>query len=177
MMVAYLIGYMCSGKTTLGSMLKEIAGVKFTDLDQYIEEKEGLSINQIFALKGEEEFRNIERNALHEVTDNIGGVIATGGGTPCFFDNMEYMKSNGDVIYLNCSRGELLERLKIYKSTRPLLKDKNDDELKEFIENSLPKREPFYSKASIIIDADPLSTEEGALDTAKRVIEIITLNP
>ena len=94
---------MCSGKTTLGSLLKEIAGVKFTDLDQYIEEKEGLSVNEIFAKKGETAFREMERNTLREVTENIGGVIATGGGTPCFFDNMEYMKTNGKVIYLNCS--------------------------------------------------------------------------
>ena len=172
-MAIYLIGYMCSGKTTLGTLLKEIADIKFTDLDQYIEECEGKSINEIFAQKGEEEFRNIEQKALKEVTETIGGIIATGGGTPCFFDNMEYMKENGDVIYLNCSRKELFERLKIYKATRPLLKDKCDDELKEFIEMALPKREPFYNKASIIIDADPLSTEEGARTTAKKVLELI----
>ena len=175
-MTIYLIGYMCSGKTTLGTLLKEIAGVTFTDLDQYIEAKEGCSIIEIFSRKGEEEFRNIERATLKEVTEKVGGVIATGGGTPCFFDNMEYMKENGKVIYLNCSRQELLERLKIYKATRPLLKDKNDEELKEFIENSLPKREPFYNNASIVIDADPLSTEEGAIATAKKVISLISEN-
>ena len=173
-MVTYLIGYMCSGKTTLGTLLKEIAGVRFTDLDQYIEEREGMTISEIFSQRGEEGFRNIEKEALREVTENIGGVIATGGGTPCFFDNMEYMNSNGYAIYLNRSREELLERLKIYKSTRPLLKDKNDKELKEFIEASLPKREVYYKKASIIIDADTLSNEEGAIDTAKKVIEIIS---
>ena len=173
-MVTYLIGYMCSGKTTLGTLLKEIAGVRFTDLDQYIEEREGMTISEIFSQRGEGGFRNIEKEALREVTENIGGVIATGGGTPCFFDNMEYMNSNGYAIYLNCSREELLERLKIYKSTRPLLKDKNDKELKEFIEASLPKREVYYKKASIIIDADTLSNEEGAVDTAKKVIEIIS---
>ena len=175
-MIIYLIGYMCSGKTTLGTLMKEIAGVKFTDLDQYIEAKEGCSINEIFSRKGEEEFRKIERATLKEVTEKVGGVIATGGGTPCFFDNMEYMKENGKVIYLNCSRQELLERLKIYKATRPLLKDKNDDELKEFIESSLPKRAPFYNNASIVIDADPLSTEEGAIETAKKVIGLISEN-
>ena len=173
-MTIYLIGYMCSGKTTLGTLLKEIANVTFTDLDQYIEESEGKTINEIFAQKGEEEFRNMERAALKEVTETIGGVIATGGGTPCFFDNMEYMKENGNVVYLNCSRKELFDRLKIYKASRPLLKDKNDDEIKEFIENSLPKREPFYNNASIIIDADPLSTEEGAVATAKKVLEIVS---
>lgn len=175
-MVIYLIGYMCSGKTTLGTLLKEIAGFTFTDLDQYIEAKEGCSINEIFSRKGEEEFRKIERATLKEVTEKIGGVIATGGGTPCFFDNMEYMKENGKVIYLNCSRQELLERLKIYKATRPLLKDKNDEELNEFIDSSLPKREPFYNNASIVIDADPLSTEEGAIETAKKVIGLISEN-
>ncbi len=173
-MTIYLIGYMCSGKTTLGTLLKEIANVTFTDLDQYIEESEGKTINEIFAQKGEDEFRNMERAALKEVTETIGGVIATGGGTPCFFDNMEYMKENGNVVYLNCSRKELFDRLKIYKASRPLLKDKNDDEIKEFIENSLPKREPFYNNASIIIDADPLSTEEGAVATAKKVLEIVS---
>lgn len=173
-MTIYLIGYMCSGKTTLGTLLKEIANVTFTDLDQYIEESEGKTINEIFDQKGEDEFRNMERAALKEVTETIGGVIATGGGTPCFFDNMEYMKENGNVVYLNCSRKELFDRLKIYKASRPLLKDKNDDEIKEFIENSLPKREPFYNNASIIIDADPLSTEEGAVATAKKVLEIVS---
>ena len=165
---------MCSGKTTLGTLLKEIAEVTFTDLDQYIEEHEGKTINEIFAQKGEEEFRNMEREALKDVTETIGGVIATGGGTPCFFDNMEYMKENGNVVYLNCSHKELFERLKIYKATRPLLKDKSDEEIKEFIENSLPKREPFYNNASIIIDADPLSTEEGAIATAKKVLNLIS---
>lgn len=173
-MTIYLIGYMCSGKTTLGNLLKEIADVTFTDLDQYIEEREGQTINEIFAQKGEDEFRNMERKALKDVTETIGGVIATGGGTPCFFDNMEYMKENGNVVYLNCSREELFERLKIYKATRPLLKNKNDEEIKEFIENSLPKREPFYNNASIIIDADPLSTEEGAIETAKKILELIS---
>ena len=173
-MTIYLIGYMCSGKTTLGTLLKEIADVIFTDLDQYIEAREGKTINEIFAKKGEAEFRKMERAALKDVTETIGGVIATGGGTPCFFDNMEYMKANGSVIYLNCSRGELFERLKIYKATRPLLKDKSDEEIKEFIENSLPKREPFYNNASIIIDADPLSTEEGAIATAKKVLNLIS---
>ena len=173
-MTIYLIGYMCSGKTTLGNLLKEIADVTFTDLDQYIEEREGQTINEIFAQKGEDEFRNMERKALKDVTETIGGVIATGGGTPCFFDNMEYMKESGNVVYLNCSRVELFERLKIYKATRPLLKNKNDEEIKEFIENSLPKREPFYNNASIIIDADPLSTEEGAIETAKKILELIS---
>ena len=173
-MTIYLIGYMCSGKTTLGTLLKEIANVTFTDLDQYIEESEGKTINEIFDQKGEDEFRNMERAALKEVTETIGGVIATGGGTPCFFDNMEYMKENGNVVYLNCSRKELFDRLKIYKASRPLLKDKTDDEIKEFIENSLPKREPLYNNASIIIDADPLSTEEGAVATAKKVLEIVS---
>ena len=112
-MVIYLIGYMCSGKTTLGTLLKEIAGVTFTDLDQYIEAKEGCSINEIFSRKGEEEFRKIERATLKEVTENIGGVIATGGGTPCFFDNMEYMNSSGYAIYLNL-HPTLLRLMKLY---------------------------------------------------------------
>lgn len=174
-MIIYLIGYMCSGKTTLGTIMKNHLGVTFTDLDEHIEKEEGESINSIFAKRGEEEFRKLEQKALHEVSESIGGVIATGGGTPCFYDNMEYMNKSGYTIYLKCSEQELLNRLKIYKATRPLLKDKNDEELQRYIQNSLPQREPYYNQASLILDANPLSDEEGAIELAKDLIKKLSL--
>lgn len=169
----YLIGYMCSGKTTLGTLLSDITGRELIDLDKFIESKYNDTVNGIFAKYGEATFREIEREALKCVSEKSDYIIAAGGGTPCFYDNMEIMNKNGVTIYLQCSKEELLGRLKIYKNSRPLLKNKNDKELAEYIENTLPKRELFYNKANIIINADPLSTEEGALGIAKRVLEMI----
>lgn len=171
----YLIGYMCSGKTTLGNLLSSITGKNFIDLDQYIEKKYSDTINGIFAKYGEVTFREIERDALKSISEKSDSIIATGGGTPCFFDNMEFMNKNGVTIYLQCSNEELLNRLKIYKSTRPLLKDKNDKELAEYIENTLPARDNFYTQASIIINADPLSDENLAIGLAKEIVKVLKI--
>lgn len=151
-----LIGFMGSGKTTLGRTLAKETGLTFIDLDNYIELRHCKSINQIFAERGEEGFRKIEQSLLHEVCEFEDVIISSGGGTPCFFDNIEYMNRQGTTIYLEVPHERLLERLIIAKSRRPLLKEKSNDEISAFIEEQMQKRSPFYSQAAHSFTADRL---------------------
>ncbi|MBO5262808.1 MAG: shikimate kinase [Bacteroidaceae bacterium] len=155
-----LTGYMGAGKTTLGRALAERLGITFIDLDQYIEQRFRKSISQIFAEKGEEGFRDIERRMLHEVADFEDVIISTGGGTPCFFDNIDFMNSKGITVYLKVPVERLFIRLSIARRQRPLIKDKNDEELRAFIAEQLAKREPHYSKAQYSFVADRLEDKE-----------------
>ncbi len=152
----FLIGYMGAGKTTLGRALAAGLGVEFIDLDCYIEERFRKTVSQIFAEKGEEEFRNIERRMLHEVGEFENVIVSTGGGTPCFFDNVEYMNAQGTTVFLDVPLERLFIRLSIARSKRPLIKDKNDEELRTFIGEQLQKRLPHYSKAMHTFRADRL---------------------
>ena len=152
----FLTGYMGSGKTTLGRALATDLNAQFIDLDHYIEQRYRKTIAQLFAEKGEEGFREIERRMLHEVGEFEDVIISTGGGTPCFFDNIEYMNSQGTTVYLDVPVERLFIRLCIARSKRPLIKDKNDEELCAFIIEQLEKRAPHYSKAQHSFRADRL---------------------
>ena len=147
---------MGSGKTTLGRALAAEIGIPFIDLDHYIEKRYCKTIAQLFAEKGEEGFREIERRMLHEVGEFEDVIISTGGGTPCFFDNIEYMNAQGTTVYLDVPVERLHIRLSIAKGKRPLIKDKNNEELMEFITEQLAKRAPHYSKAQYSFKADRL---------------------
>lgn len=155
---------MGAGKTTLGKMLARELKLDFIDLDWYIENRFHQTVSQLFATRGEEGFRQIERNMLHEVAEFEDVVISAGGGTPCFFDNMEYMNAQGLTIYLKASPETLRAHLRMGKQKRPLIAQKNDEELDAFIRDSLDKREPYYNQARQILDI-------GLLDNGNRIQE------
>lgn len=152
----FLIGYMGAGKTTLGRALAKDLNIQFIDMDSYIETRFCKTISKIFAEKGEEGFREIERRILHEVGDFEDVIISTGGGTPCFFDNVEYMNSQGTTVFLDVPEERLFIRLSIARNNRPLIKEKSDEELKSFITEQLGKRRPHYEKAQYRFIADKL---------------------
>ena len=146
----FLIGYMGSGKTTIGKVLANTLGYTFVDMDSYIEAKQFKSVNQIFTEVGEAKFRLLEQQCLHEVSEFENVVIATGGGAPCFFDNMSYMNEHGVTVYINLSVDQLVERLEnSHANKRPLLADRKGAELKAFIEDGLAKRDFYYNQAQL----------------------------
>lgn len=153
----FLIGYMGSGKTTYGKLLTKSLNLSFVDLDVWLENKHQKTITQLFDEVGEDGFRKLEREALHEVSKLENVIIATGGGTPCFFDNMEFMNAQGETIYLRTSVRELRDRLKMSKTKRPLIQGKDLRELEDYIASHLEKREPFYMKSKYILDTDDLN--------------------
>jgi len=150
----FLVGYMCAGKTTLGKVLAESFSYDFIDLDDYIAETQDLSVPDYFNLYGEESFRKTEYSSLRELLSKENFVMATGGGTPCFFDNMNLMNEKGVTVYLKASESELLNRLKELRSDRPLVKDKNAKELVSFVHEHLEGRIPFYEESHLTVDVD-----------------------
>lgn len=169
----FLVGYMGAGKTTIGKVLSKLIGLTFIDLDYYIEGRFRKTVAQLFAERGEEGFRSIERNMLHEVAEFEDVLVSTGGGTPCFFDNMEFMNQQGTTIYLQVSVDELASRLEVCKHTRPVLKNRTGEELKAFVAESLSGRLPFYQKASIVFDANELMTEADAYALSEQLKKLI----
>lgn len=149
----YLIGYMGCGKTYTGRRISDKYGLQFIDLDAYIEKRQFKTIPQLFQERGEEEFRKLERAMLEEVSAMEDVIISTGGGTACFFDNIELMNQTGETIYLQASVDTLFDYLKTAKKGRPLLAQKNDEELYEFINENFKKREPYYLQARHILDS------------------------
>ena len=143
----YLIGYMGSGKSTLGRRLAAYLNLQFIDMDHYIEMRNHKTVPQIFAEEGEAEFRIKERKALEELSEFSDVVIATGGGAPCFFDNIDLMNNTGSTIYLNIDPSILADRLMHSKTERPLIKGKSKAELISFIDDTLKKRNIFYTQA------------------------------
>ncbi len=153
-----LIGYMGAGKTTVGKALAAALGLVFYDLDWYITMRYRKSVSEIFAERGEEGFRDLERRMLHEVAEFENVVISCGGGTPCFYDNMEYMNTLADTIYLKAEPDVLAMHLKMGKGKRPLIEGKTPEELEEYIQKSLLEREQYYTKAKYTIDISLLDT-------------------
>ncbi len=156
----FLLGFMAAGKTTLGKALARDLGLQFIDLDHYIENRYHCTVSQLFAERGEEAFRQIERNLLHEVAEFEDIVISTGGGTPCFFDNMEYMNSMGTTVFLDASVDVIHTRLTIARVQRPLVKGKTAEELRQYITDMLTHRLPYYSQAAHTFCANHLENAE-----------------
>ena len=168
-----LIGYMGAGKTTIGKALAKELGVTFYDLDWYIETRMRRTIKQIFDEKGEDGFRRIEHNMLHEVAEFENVVISCGGGTPCFYDNIDYMNSQAQVVYLKASPEVLYEHLQMGHRVRPLLRGKSPDEVRTFIVEQLAKREEFYTKANYTLNVDLLDNFTKIQTTIENLRKIL----
>ena len=148
----FLIGFMGSGKTTWGKKLANALQVPFVDLDHEIVEHIGMSIPEYFSKYGEEKFRELEREILI-AQQNKSGIISTGGGTPCYFQNMDWLLDNGIVLYLKHSPKSLWNRLNQSDiNKRPALMGMTGDDLLQFIESKLDERAPFYDRAHILVD-------------------------
>jgi len=143
------------GKSYVGRNLAPLLGFEYVDIDKYIEEKESLTIKEIFEQKGEAYFRDQEKKYIHEVDTNQNLVVSTGGGAPCFFDNMDVMNEKGLTIYLNRNKEKTIWRLLKGQYKRPLIADLSPEELEHFYDERLESRKPFYEKAQLHVgDAD-----------------------
>lgn len=158
-MKVFLIGFMGSGKTTIGKKLANYLKYEFVDLDKLIESKAGMSIVNYFEMHGESAFRQLERDTLQKTEFPENVIIATGGGAPCFGDNMEWMNKNGLVAYLSLSPKALASRLEHSKTDRPLIRHLKGDELINFISSKLQDREVFYNQAKYVVSASDLTAE------------------
>ena len=152
---------MGSGKTTLGKRLSNKLNVQFFDLDAEIEKTENLSVNEIFEKHGETYFRDIEVKVLEAIIENNESfVMSLGGGTPCYYNNMELINQSGVSIYIKYNSGILTSRLLNAKKQRPLIKDFNDQELKTFIANKLNERELFYAQSKFVVEKNNVRVED-----------------
>lgn len=161
-MKIFLIGFMGSGKSTIGKLLAEKLGMDFIDFDRHIEQETGKTIPEIFDMEGEDTFRLLEHEYLKKLLDKDRVVIALGGGTPCFHNNMELINKNGTSVYISMSVDTLVKRVSKARNKRPLIRDLNDVDLKYFIETNLEKRLPDYRQAHLSVCAEDMNAEQVA---------------
>lgn len=171
----FLTGYMGAGKTTLGKAFAREMKVPFIDLDWYIEERFHKSIPELFRERGEEAFRELERRMLHEAGEFEDVVISTGGGTPCFFDNMDYMNRQGQTVFLDVHPDILFRRLRVATQQRPILQGKTDEELRAFIVEALGKRAPFYGQARYRFNAGRLESRRQIAESVEQLRRLLSL--
>ena len=171
-----LIGYMGSGKTTIGRALSKELNIPFYDLDWYIESRMRKTVKQIFDEKGENGFRKIEQSMLHEVAEFENIILSCGGGTHCFFDNMDYMNAQGETVYLKATPDVLYGHLKMGKSVRPLLLDKTPEEVSLFVRKQLQEREPFYTKAKHTLDVSLMDNYAKIQISVDGVCQLLSLD-
>jgi shikimate kinase len=164
-----LLGYMGSGKTTIAKRLSKSTGISLVDLDKNIEERVNLSINEIFEKHGEIYFRKLEHDLFVELLNTAGDlIISLGGGAPCYANNHELLNGeNVTSIYLKASVDTLFERLVSNKSKRPILANKSDDEMKEFIAKHLFDRSFYYNHAQYKVSVDHISKDQAAEEILK----------
>jgi len=169
-MKIFITGFMGSGKTSIGLKLAGKCAARFIDMDDLIERQSGKTITEIFRSQGEAVFREMEKEVLTQVirsSENL--VVATGGGTACFFGNMEVMNQNGTTVYIKVSTDMLFERLRNEVQHRPLLATQKN--IKEYIATSLAERESYYQKAQVIIDVKPGDTDEDVCNNILGAIQ------
>ena len=155
-----LLGFMGSGKTSIGKMLSKKNDFNFLDTDLEIEKRNQMSINNIFKDLGELFFRNEEKKLLNDIKEKNNIVLSTGGGFACNNKNIKKLNNFGLTIYLKYSNNKLFERLKKQRKERPLIKDLNDSDLKIFIKKYLHKRKEYYTQADNIIECDKLDENQ-----------------
>ena len=163
-----LVGFMGSGKSTLGKKLAYRMNIPFIDSDTEIELHYNKKIGEIFTEHGESHFREIEKSFIESLIDKDDFVLATGGGMPCFDDNMKKLNEIGTTFYLERSAKELVNRLMNAKSKRPLLEGLTDEELLAFVEDKLALREEYYKESAVI-----LNREEQTIDVIQRMIDLL----
>jgi len=160
-MKIFLIGFMGSGKTHWGKLLSSKLQLPFRDLDSLIVEKEQRSVSDIFTAEGEEYFRYKEMEVLEDMVGKEENfILSCGGGTPCFFNNIEFMKKSGKVVWLNTSVDVLKERLLKERMSRPLIREVDDEELKRFIIRKLSERKMYYEQADVMVNEESITLEE-----------------
>jgi len=165
----FLTGYMGSGKSSAGKTLATQLGYEFIDLDKFIEQEYKMTIPEIFSNKGEKEFRAMEHNSLKKVIEKENVIIACGGGTPCYYNNMELMNNSGATVYLKMSADSLVNRLMNAKEKRPLILNKDEKQLREFVNRQLEKREDIYHQAQYIVKGKDLNVKELAAFVKEQV--------
>ncbi|HZE83826.1 MAG TPA: shikimate kinase [Puia sp.] len=160
-MKIFLIGFMGSGKTHWGKLLSVKLQLPFHDLDTEVVEKNGRSVSEIFAEKGEEYFRYQEKEVLEELVEREERlVLSCGGGTPCFFNNIDFMKKSGKVVWLNTSVETLKNRLLMERMSRPLIREIGDDELQRYIVRKLSERRMYYEQADVMVNEESITLEQ-----------------
>jgi shikimate kinase len=165
-MLLYLIGFMGAGKTTLGRALEaRLPGWQYIDLDELIEQNEGMTVSQIFASKGEAYFRKIETMAVERNAGLQNTIIGCGGGTPCYANNMDFMNGHGITILLQASRPRLLRRLLEAQAQRPKLNGMNAAEVEQFIDHTIAERAQWYNQAQFRFSSDRLENESEIEET------------
>jgi shikimate kinase len=170
----FLLGFMGSGKTHWGKRWAAANQLTFMDLDDVIEARAGKPITEIFETSGEAFFRTLEAEALRDCAAIRGSIIACGGGTPCFFDNMDWMNSKGITIYISAGEPEILQRLLAGQHKRPLLKSLDHQSLSAYIHNKLNEREPWYSRAHLTVRSGELTEGSfpGIISTARSKVQL-----
>jgi shikimate kinase len=160
-MKIFLIGFMGAGKTTIGKELSRKMHIPFFDLDHILEQEEKLKISEIFESLGEEKFRILEGKYLKTYPFPEQFILSTGGGTPCYYDHMDWMNNRGTTLYLQLSPKSLASRLELGKDQeRPLLKEKKGLDLIQYIEMKLKEREPFYLMAKKLVKGEDSKVED-----------------
>lgn len=160
-MKIFLIGFMGAGKSHWGRLLSEKLSIPFFDLDEQVAEHAGRSIAEIFAAEGEEHFRMQEKEIMHIITESHESfVMACGGGSPCYFNNLDYMHREGITVWINTPLEILFQRLVKEKDKRPLIKELSDEQLRGFISKKFADRKMYYEQASIIMDEEPVQIEK-----------------
>ena len=178
MQTIFLVGFMGSGKTYWGKKISGALRWDFFDTDAQIEKLSGKSINDLFLTGGEGKFREVEQYVLRNLPLKEKNIVSCGGGTPCFSDNMEWMKKNGRVIYLRVGKEILLSRLLKNKNNKPLLFSKTDEEVTAYVDEALQTRMPYYLQADYALEVDENAQQEDITEILKKIIiESTKINP